>query len=127
MEGFEPATRSVFSTKSQVSSTQQAFLCFMVQTSLGYLHVFFSLHHARVTCTKQASTTDDYFLESANNISFFFEENAFQEDGKLRQDKALSINKIGHGTPISLNICHNRFTWPKQQGLAHVWNLESHC
>ncbi|KAK9918248.1 hypothetical protein WJX75_002555 [Coccomyxa subellipsoidea] len=60
VEGFQPATRSVFSTKSQ------------------------------------ATTTDDYFLDSASNISFFFEENAFQEDGNLRQDKALSINKIGH-------------------------------
>ena len=46
----------------------------------------------------QAKTSDDYFNESANNISFFFEENAFDEDGKLRQPKSVSINKMGHGT-----------------------------
>lgn len=45
----------------------------------------------------QTKTSNDYFSESANNISFFFEENAFDEDGQLRQPKALSINKMGHG------------------------------
>ncbi|KAK9814685.1 hypothetical protein WJX72_009793 [[Myrmecia] bisecta] len=44
----------------------------------------------------QSSTTDDYFLESASNVSFFFEEKAFDAEGKLRQPKGLSINKIGH-------------------------------
>ena len=44
----------------------------------------------------QASVSDDYFFESANNISFFFEEGAHDENGNLRQEKALSINKIGH-------------------------------
>lgn len=41
-------------------------------------------------------TSDDYFFESANNISFFFEEGAHDKEGKLQQEKALSINKIGH-------------------------------
>ncbi|MFO0756407.1 MAG: phytanoyl-CoA dioxygenase family protein [Byssovorax sp.] len=44
----------------------------------------------------QARTTDDYFLESGDEIRFFFEEEAFLSDGTLRQDKAVSINKIGH-------------------------------
>ena len=39
---------------------------------------------------------DDYFNNSASNVSCFFEENAFDEAGQLRQAKALSINKIGH-------------------------------
>jgi phytanoyl-CoA hydroxylase len=45
---------------------------------------------------EQNRIADEYFLHSANNISFFFEENAFSSDGALKQDKELSINKIGH-------------------------------
>ena len=48
------------------------------------------------TTRSQATATDDYFLRSDNTIRCFFEEEAFGEDGALRQDKALSINKIGH-------------------------------
>lgn len=39
---------------------------------------------------------DDYFLRSANNIFFFFEEDAFDDYGELRQPKMESINKMGH-------------------------------
>ena len=45
---------------------------------------------------EQNRIADEYFLGSANNISFFFEENAFNADGTLKQDKEQSINKIGH-------------------------------
>ena len=45
---------------------------------------------------EQNRIADEHFLQSANNISFFFEENAFGSDGALKQDKELSINKIGH-------------------------------
>jgi len=44
----------------------------------------------------QTRTSDDYFLESGDKIRFFFEENAFNSDGMLRQSKEQSINKIGH-------------------------------
>ena len=44
----------------------------------------------------QASKTDKYFLNSANNVSIFFEEGAFGEDGTLLKPKAYCINKIGH-------------------------------
>ena len=45
---------------------------------------------------EQTRTTDDYFIESGGRIRFFFEEDAFDESGGLRQSKDLSINKIGH-------------------------------
>ena len=45
---------------------------------------------------EQTRTSDDYFLASGDAISCFFEAEAFGPDGSLRQDQALSINKIGH-------------------------------
>src|SRR5262249_30867480 len=39
---------------------------------------------------------DEYFRSSGDKIRFFFEEEAFDAAGKLRQAKELSINKIGH-------------------------------
>ncbi len=48
------------------------------------------------TTREQALATDAYFLASADQVCCFFEEEAFGDDGELRQAKALSINKIGH-------------------------------
>jgi phytanoyl-CoA hydroxylase len=45
---------------------------------------------------EQTRTSNDYFLESGDKIRFFFEEHAFLPDGRLRQTKEQSINKIGH-------------------------------
>ena len=60
VEAFDPATRSIFTTRDQ------------------------------------AMATDRYFLDSADQVCCFFEEDAFDAQGRLRQAKALSINKIGH-------------------------------
>ncbi|KAK4753833.1 hypothetical protein SAY87_001937 [Trapa incisa] len=52
---------------------------------------------ASIFSTKnQKQHTDSYFYDSAENISFFFEEKAFGEDGILKQPKQMSINKVGH-------------------------------
>ena len=45
---------------------------------------------------EQSRVVDDYFLTSGDKIRFFFEENAFNSDGTLKQAKARSINNIGH-------------------------------
>jgi phytanoyl-CoA hydroxylase len=45
---------------------------------------------------EQARTSDSYFLASGDNISFFFEKDAFDKTGKLRQPVENSLNKIGH-------------------------------
>ncbi|XP_020291155.1 phytanoyl-CoA dioxygenase isoform X2 [Pseudomyrmex gracilis] len=39
---------------------------------------------------------DQYFLDSANKISVFFETEALEEDGKLKVHPRVSLNKIGH-------------------------------
>lgn len=46
--------------------------------------------------TEKTHAQDRYFLESGDKIRFFFEEEAFDDHGKLRQSKEESINKVGH-------------------------------
>src|SRR5690606_37784437 len=45
---------------------------------------------------EQTRTSDDHFLASGDRITCFFEAEAFDAEGILRRDKAVSINKIGH-------------------------------
>ncbi len=54
-------------------------------------------HHTVFSTQDQARrSADAVFLASAEGIECFFEEEAFDANGSLRQAKALSINKIGH-------------------------------
>ncbi|MBP6852111.1 MAG: phytanoyl-CoA dioxygenase family protein [Rhodoferax sp.] len=55
-----------------------------------------ALHRTIFTTNAQERQVDAYFMGSADKVCCFFEEEAFDARGELRQDKALSINKIGH-------------------------------
>lgn len=55
-------------------------------------------HHGKgsVFTTGKQQTIDEYFLQSAQRISFFYEKNAFNDEGKLIVSKEVCLNKIGH-------------------------------
>ncbi|XP_014237392.1 phytanoyl-CoA dioxygenase-like isoform X1 [Trichogramma pretiosum] len=44
----------------------------------------------------QRQSKDQYFLESANKISYFFESEALESDGKLKVHPRVALNKVGH-------------------------------
>ena len=44
----------------------------------------------------QSHAADVYFRESGDKVRFFFEPDAFSEDGRPLRDTAASVNKIGH-------------------------------
>lgn len=53
-------------------------------------------HPSVFQTSEQERTSDDYFLSSGDRISFFFEKDAFNNDGGLKNDLFHSLNKIGH-------------------------------
>jgi phytanoyl-CoA hydroxylase len=53
-------------------------------------------HRTLFSTNEQTRTSNAEFLDSASTIWCFFEEEAFDDNGRLGQAKELSINKIGH-------------------------------
>ena len=74
---------------------------------------------------EQTRTSDDYFLESGDQIRFFFEEDAFNPDGTLKQSKEQSINKIGHALH-DLDPVFDQFSrTPEIRGLVSELGIEN--
>lgn len=62
--------------------------------------------------TKAPQLDDRYFIESGDKIRFFMEQDAFDADGRLRQSKDASLNKMGHAMhdldPVFSEFSHSR-------------------
>lgn len=66
-------------------------------------------HPSVFQTTEQSKTTDDYFLNSGDRIAYFFEKDAFDEAGQLKNSLLLSLNKIGHAMH-DLDPVYNTFS-----------------
>jgi phytanoyl-CoA hydroxylase len=63
--------------------------------------------------------SDDYFLTSGEAIRCFFEKDAFDDQGRLRNEPHLSLNKLGHAMH-DLDPVFDRFSrTPELAAVAH--------
>jgi len=53
-------------------------------------------HRSVFSSTTKTQEQDDYFLDSGHKTRFFFEEEAFDENGNLTKPMPLALNKVGH-------------------------------
>uniref|UniRef100_A0A6V1UDU3 Phytanoyl-CoA dioxygenase n=1 Tax=Heterosigma akashiwo TaxID=2829 RepID=A0A6V1UDU3_HETAK len=70
----------------------------LLRSEIASIISSFDLEESRTifSTDEQSRHSNDYFLGSGDKIRFFWEEDAFDDDGNFRQKKEQSINKIGH-------------------------------
>lgn len=56
------------------------------------------------TYDESRHASDQYFVDSASKVSFFYEDGAVEKDGSLKVPKERAINKVGHGKCNSISV-----------------------
>lgn len=121
VEGFDPESISIFSTKNQTKRSDQYFLDSASKVGMGATGAWHSASGqesgvpmrqmwACCSCGTGMESREWAVSEQQKHIppsccstpppkqvSFFFEEKAFDDKGRLTIDKNRAINKIGHG------------------------------
>jgi phytanoyl-CoA hydroxylase len=76
--------------------------------------------------SQQTRTSDEYFLDSGGNISYFFEKDAFNTEGKLKNNLFHSLNKVGHALHDLDPVFENFSRSPQLKQLAMQLGLNDY-
>ncbi len=83
-------------------------------------------HPSVFQTSEQTRTSDDYFLNSGDKISYFFEKDAFDRDGNLKKDLFHSLNKVGHALHDLDSVFDSFSRSPQMKQLAVELELTNH-
>ena len=75
----------------------------------------------------QESIMGQYFLESAEKISYFYEAGALDSDGQLLVQKDQAINKVGHGLHIHHATFRDIAHSDRIKAIAHSLDFKKPC
>ncbi|KAK7583743.1 hypothetical protein V9T40_004706 [Parthenolecanium corni] len=81
-----------FLTESQINDLKLAGKGFIDEAVESCQRSIFSSGHSQ----NSPQASDRYFLDSCDKISFFYETNAFNDNGDFQVDPEISLNKVGH-------------------------------
>lgn len=89
--------------------------CQALMTRMSELVADFDVseHRSVFSSVTNEQKDDSYFLDSGGEIRYFFEKDAFDDDGKLTVSKEQALNKVGHALH-DLDPVFNQFSRQKK-------------